>query len=306
MRIIPESKKLLNAFDAYLLLEAGSTDNSRDAYGRDARRLMDWLGSTPLTEVGVDELHRFMVEMVDYGLSPRSQRRLVSGIRAFFRFLTIEGYLEHNPALLLEPPQIGQHLPEVLSVEEIDSMIAAINPKANEATRDYALMEILYGCGLRVSEFINLEINKVNLDEGYLIIKGKGNKERIVPMGEVTVDAMRAWFKDRSGWDINPGEENYVFTAPRTGRRLTRVRVFYIIKRLAIKAGINREVSPHTLRHSFASHLLEGGANLRAIQQMLGHENLATTQIYIHIDRTRLREEIIRFHPRNNKSDNYG
>lgn len=302
MRVIPESKKLLRAFDAYLMLEAGSADNSRDAYGRDARRLLEYLDGKPLTEVGVDELHQFMVEMIDCGLSPRSLRRLISGIRAFFRFLTIEGYLEQNPSLLVEPPQIGLHLPEVLSVDEIDAMIAAIDPKANEAVRDRALMETLYGCGLRVSELINLEINKLQLDAGYLIVRGKGNKERIVPMGEVTVDAMRDWLEERADGKILPGEENYVFTAPRTGRRITRVRVFLIVKRLARAAGISREVSPHTLRHSFASHLLEGGANLRAIQQMLGHENLATTQIYIHIDRSRLREEILLYHPRNQKT----
>lgn len=302
MRIIPETKKLLSAFNAHLLLEAGSADNSRDAYLRDARRLLDFLNGKPLTEVTVSDLHDFMVEMVNLGLSPRSLRRLVSGVRALFRFLTAEAYLEQNPALLITPPQIGLHLPEVLSVEEIGAMISAIDPESNEAIRDAALMETLYGCGLRVSELINLEISKLHLDDGYLMVRGKGNKERLVPMGEVTIDAMRCWLNDRARSKIEPGEENYVFTAPRTGRRITRVRVFLIIKRLAQLANIGREVSPHTLRHSFASHLLEGGANLRAIQQMLGHENLATTQIYLHIDRSRLREEILLYHPRNQKS----
>lgn len=303
MRIIPTAKKLLTAFDAYMRLEVGSADNSREAYLRDARCLLDYLGDKSLAEVSVSDLHEFMVEMVNLGFSPRSQRRMISGIRALFRFLTAEGYLTQNPALLLNPPQIGLHLPEVLSVEEIDAMIAAIDPNANESIRDNALMETLYGCGLRVSELINLEVSKLHLNDGYLMVRGKGNKERLVPMGEVTIDALRQWLDQRAGGKIHPGEENYVFTAPRTGRRITRVRVFLIIKRLAEAAGIARDVSPHTLRHSFASHLLEGGANLRAIQQMLGHENLSTTQIYLHVDRSRLREEILRYHPRNQSSN---
>lgn len=209
--------------------------------------------------------------------------------------------MESNPALLIEPPQIGLHLPEVLSVEEIDAMIASIDPESREAVRDRALIETLYGCGLRVSELITLQVGKLNLDKGYLTVVGKGSKERLVPLGEVTADALQEWLDERAEGKICPGEENYVFLSPRTGRRITRMRVFDIVKRLAAGAGIRREVSPHTLRHSFASHLLEGGANLRAIQQMLGHESISTTQIYIHIDRTRLREEIMLYHPRNRR-----
>lgn len=302
MRSIPSHQKLLVAFNAYLLLEAGSAENSREAYLRDANRFLQFINDKPLEQVNVNDLHQFMVAMIDLGLAPRSLRRVISGIRAFFRFLTMENFIESNPAMLIEPPQIGQHLPEVLSVHEIDSMIEAINPQSLEATRDIALIETLYGCGLRVSELINLEINKLHLSEAYIIIRGKGNKERIVPMGQVTIDALSNWLEMRANGKIQPGEENFVFLAPRTGRRITRVRVFDIIKRLAALAGIKREVSPHTLRHSFASHLLEGGANLRAIQQMLGHESISTTQIYIHIDRSRLREEILLHHPRNIKS----
>lgn len=303
MREIPSAKKLLQGFGAYLLLEAGSSENSREAYMRDARRLLDFLDGENLTvdRVTVDTLHTFMVSMLELYLSPRSLRRIVSGIRAFFKYLVIEGYIESNPAQLIEPPQIGLHLPQVLSVEEIDAMIAAINPDSREALRDRALMETLYGCGLRVSEVINLEVSRLNLGQGYLTVVGKGSKERLVPMGEVTADALRDWLEQRAEGKIRPGEENYVFLAPRTGGRITRMRVFDIVKRLAAEAGIRRDISPHTLRHSFASHLLEGGANLRAIQQMLGHESIATTQIYIHIDRTRLREEILLYHPRNRK-----
>lgn len=298
------SGKLLRRFAAHLQLELGCTPNSLEAYMRDARRLIDYLNDKGINpaETTVDHLHEFMSEMLELGLSPRSLRRMVSGIRAFFNFMVQEGAMPHNPALLLPPPQIGLHLPEVLSLEEIDAMIAAIDPAAREARRDRALMETLYGCGLRVSELITLRMSKLHLDEGYLAVVGKGNKERLVPMGGVTVDALTEWLDDREKGKIAPGEEDFVFLAPRTGRRITRMRVFDIVKRLASLAGIRREVSPHTLRHSFASHLLEGGANLRAIQQMLGHESIATTQIYIHIDRTRLREEILRYHPRNQSS----
>lgn len=301
MRTLPDNAKLLKNFSAYLLLEAGSADNSREAYLRDASRLLDFLADRPLTETTVDTLHEFMVAMLEMGLAPRSLRRIISGIRAFFKYLTLEGFIESNPALLIEPPQIGLHLPEVLTVDEIDAMIAAIDPKSREAVRDHALIETLYGCGLRVSELINLEMNKLHLAEGYLVVTGKGNKERMVPLGEVTADAIADWLAERAEGKIKPGEGNYVFLAPRTGGRITRMRVFDIIKRLASAAGIVREVSPHTLRHSFASHLLEGGANLRAIQQMLGHESIATTQIYIHLTPSRLREEILIHHPRNQK-----
>ncbi|MDE6818621.1 MAG: tyrosine-type recombinase/integrase, partial [Muribaculaceae bacterium] len=189
--------------------------------------------------------------------------------------------------------------PSVLSVDEIDAMIAAIDSASPQALRDRALIETLYGCGLRVSEAINLEIGRLNLAEGYLSVVGKGSKERLVPLGQVTADALSDWLTQRADGKIADGEENYVFLAPRTGRRITRMRVFDIVKRLASQAGIATEVSPHTLRHSFASHLLEGGANLRAIQQMLGHESISTTQIYIHLDRSQLRREILLHHPRN-------
>lgn len=305
MRKLPsDTQKLLDAYDAYLMLEHGAADNSRDAYLRDASRLLDYLNGIGITAdaATVDTLQGFMAALFDLGLSPRSMRRIVSGVRSFFRYLVLEGYIESNPAQVIEPPHIGQHLPQVLTVEEIDAMVAAINPESREATRDHALIETLYGCGLRVSELIALQIDKVNFAQGYVTVRGKGNKERIVPMGQITADALTRWLEERESTQalkLKPGEENYVFTSPRTGSRITRVRVFKIVKQLAEAAGIQKEISPHTLRHSFASHLLEGGANLRAIQQMLGHESITTTEIYIHIDRSRLREEILRYHPRN-------
>jgi integrase/recombinase XerD len=305
MRTLPtDTQKLLDAYDAYLMLEHGAADNSRAAYLRDTARLLDYLDGIGVTAdaATVDTLQNFMAALFDLGLSPRSMRRIVSGVRSFYRYLVLEGYVESSPAQVIEPPQIGQHLPQVLTVEEIDAMVAAIDPAARESKRDHALIETLYGCGLRVSELIALQVDKVNFKQGYVIVRGKGNKERLVPMGEVTADALALWLDERENdptVKVKPGEENYVFTSPRTGSRITRVRVFKIVKQLADAAGITKDISPHTLRHSFASHLLEGGANLRAIQQMLGHESITTTEIYIHIDRSRLREEILRYHPRN-------
>jgi integrase/recombinase XerD len=292
---------LLEEFGAALLLEQGLAANTREAYLRDASRLLELLHEvqTSAADVTLEQLRGFMAQLMDMGLQPRSLRRVLSGWRAFYRFLLQEGRVSDDPTLRLEPPQIGRHLPQVLTVEEIDRMIDCIDPTARECVRDHALMETLYGCGLRVSELTNLRMSDLYLDDGYLIVEGKGGKQRAVPMSEPTADALRLWLAQRADGKIKPGEENYVFLAPRTGARITRVRVFYIIKQLASAAGIRKVISPHTLRHSFASHLLEGGANLRAIQQMLGHESISTTEIYLHIDNTRLREEILRFHPRN-------
>ena len=301
MRELADSGRVLQEFGASLLLVRGLADNSREAYLRDAARLVDFFaeeGLRPDTAT-TEDLRRFMAQLFDCGLQPRSMRRVLSGVRAFYRFLRTEGFVETDPSRRLEPPQIGKHLPQVLTIDEIDRMIACIDSAARESVRDHALMETLYGCGLRVSELINLRLSDLYLDEGYLMVVGKGQKQRGVPMSEVTVDALRLWLADREAGKIRPGEENYVFLAPRTGARITRVRVFYIIRHLAELAGIKKVISPHTLRHSFASHLLEGGANLRAIQQMLGHESIATTEIYLHIDNTRLRSEILQFHPRN-------
>lgn len=294
---------LLRKFEAYLLLERGAPENSRAAYLADAARLCDFAESIDSEpgQLDVARLQEFMAQLHDMGLSARSLARVLSGIRSLFRFMVTERLAESNPALLLEPPHQGLHLPEVLTVDEIDSMIAAIEPDAREAVRDRALIETLYGCGLRVSELIGLRVSMTNTADGYLRVTGKGNKERIVPMGQITADALNLWIDQRSQGKIQPGQEDFMFLAPRTGSQITRMRVFKIIKTLAQRAGITREVSPHTLRHSFASHLLEGGANLRAIQQMLGHESLTTTEIYIHLDNSRLREEVLTHHPRNKK-----
>ena len=292
---------VLKHYSAYLLLERGLSENTRQSYLNDVDHLLRYLrdNNLGLKDVTLDTLHNFIAELHDLGISPRSQARIISGIKSFFRFLKLENHIDSNPTLLLESPRIGRKLPEILSIEEIDEMISCIDLSTNEGQRNRAIIETLYGCGLRVSELVNLEISKIFLDEEYIVITGKGNKERIVPISPVAIHEIELYLNDRQLLDIKPGEENILFLN-RRGRRLTRVMIFYIIKNLAQLAGIRKEISPHTLRHSFATHLLEGGANLRAIQQMLGHESISTTEVYIHIDRTRLRDEILTYHPRNN------
>ena len=300
MREITDLDKIKNEYRAHLILERGLSNNSIGAYENDVNKLIGYLADeqVKIKEVTLDTLQNFICVLHDMEISPRSQARIISGIKSFFRFLKLEDYIDENPSLLLEAPQIGRHLPEVLSVEEIDSMIDCIDMSKAEGQRNRAIIETLYGCGLRVSELINLEINKLFLDEGYIVVTGKGNKERMVPISEVAIHEINSYFDQRRHMNIVPGEENFLFLNYK-GTHISRITIFKIVKQLADLAGIKREISPHTLRHSFATHLLEGGANLRAIQQMLGHESIATTEIYIHIDRTRLREEILLHHPRN-------
>ncbi len=300
MRSIDDIDRIVASYEAYLLLERGLADNSREAYRRDIDKLLAYLADsgTRLRDVTPDTLHAFLADIYDLGIATASQARIISGIKSWFRFLTMEGYIEENPALLIDSPRMGRHLPDTLSVAEIDAMIECIDMGSDEGQRNRAIMETLYGCGLRVSELVNLDLAHTFLDEHYVVVTGKGSKERMVPMSDIAVEEIRAYLPMRSRLDIKPGEEGILFLN-RRGHRLTRQMVFYIIKRLCDLAGIRKTISPHTLRHSFASHLLEGGANLRAIQQMLGHESIATTEIYLHIDRSRLRDEILAHHPRN-------
>lgn len=301
MRRIDDISKIFDGYRAYMMLECGLSVNTISGYEDDVNKLISFLCDEQimLRDVTLETLQSFVCQLHDLGISPRSQARIISGIKSFFKYLRLEDYIGNNPTYLLESPQIGRHLPEILSIEEIDEMIACIDLTKPDGQRNRAIIETLYGCGLRVSELINLEINKLFFDEGYIVIKGKGSKERMVPISEVAVDEIKRYMTEyRCLLDIKPGEENILFLSYQ-GRRLSRIMIFYIIKKLASLSGIKREISPHTLRHSFATHLLEGGANLRAIQQMLGHETITTTEIYIHIDRTRLREEILLYHPRN-------
>lgn len=300
MRSIDSIPAVIDAYEAYLILERGLSDNTREAYVRDVGKLVRYLETETVTlrEVTTDTLRAFAADLFDLGISPRTQARIVSGIKSFFRFMKLEGYLDSNPSLLLESPALRRHLPEVLRLDEIDAMIGAIDMEKAEGQRNRAIMETLYGCGLRVSELINLEISKLYFDEQFIMVHGKGDKERIVPISPQAIREIKYYLPDRALLPVNRGEENILFLN-RRGHRLTRVMIFYIIKQLAEAAGIRKEVSPHTLRHSFATHLLEGGANLRAIQQMLGHEDISTTEIYLHIDRSMLRAEILAHHPRN-------
>lgn len=300
MRSIDSIPAVIDAYEAYLILERGLSDNTREAYVRDVGKLVRYLETEKVTlrEVTTDTLRAFAADLFDLGISPRTQARIVSGIKSFFRFMKLEGYLDSNPSLLLESPALRRHLPEVLRVDEIDAMIGAIDMEKSEGQRNRAIMETLYGCGLRVSELINLEISKLYFDEQFIMVHGKGDKERIVPISPQAIREIKDYLPDRALLPVKRGEENILFLN-RRGHRLTRVMIFYIIKQLAEAAGIRKEVSPHTLRHSFATHLLEGGANLRAIQQMLGHEDISTTEIYLHIDRSMLRAEILAHHPRN-------
>ena len=304
MRSIFDIDRLLDEYTTYILLEKGLSDNTREGYRRDVARMLSWLAgeAKPLRDVTLDTLRLYLGDLHDVGIAVRSQARIVASLRSFFGFLSMEDYLPANPAELLETPRLGLHLPEVLTLEEIDSMIASIDYSKEECQRDRAMMEVLYGCGLRVSELIGLEISRTYLDDGFLIVRGKGNKERMVPMSETSIEEIKGWLADRERMKVKPGDENILFLN-RRGGRLTRQRAFQIVKGLAEAAGVRKTISPHTLRHSFATHLLEGGANLRAIQQMLGHESIATTQIYIHLDASTLRSDILAYHPRNSKGN---
>ena len=285
------------------MLERGLSENTREAYLNDINKFLDWLAGngTMLRHVELATLQQFMADLHDMGISPRSQARIVSGLRSFFRFMRMEGYIETDPTELLEAPLIGLHLPEVLTVEEIDAMIASIDPDSEEAVRNRAIIEVLYGCGLRVSELCNLEIGRLFLTEGYIMVRGKGSKERLVPLAETTARTIADYLEVRATIPALAGEEHFLFVSARRRQRMSRSMVFRIVRQLAEAAGVRRIISPHTLRHSFATHLLEGGANLRAIQQMLGHESIAATEIYLHLDRSHLSEEILAHHPRNMK-----
>lgn len=287
----------------YLKLQRNHTANTLDAYARDLDKLLVYLkgeGKSPL-EVKLDDLRHFSASLHDIGIGARSQCRILSGVRAFYRFLLLDGWIEDDPTELLESPQIGEHLPEVLSEQEIDAMEAAIDMSKWEGHRNRAIIEVLFSCGLRVSELVGLRLSDLFLADGYLRVEGKGRKERLVPISGKAVHELDLWFAVRSQMtNIQSGHEDYVFLN-RRGARLTRTMILIMIKRTATEAGIQKTISPHTLRHSFATVLLEGGADLRAIQVMLGHESIATTEIYTHIDTRTLREEILNHHPRNIK-----
>lgn len=293
---------IIRKYQQYLKLEKSLSKNTLDAYMTDLDKLLNFLQSEniEISDVCLDDLERFSAGLHDIGIHPRSQARIISGIKSFFHFLIMADYLEADPSELLEGPKIGLKLPEVLTVEEIDSIIAAIDLSKNEGQRNRAILETLYSCGLRVSELTNLKLSDLYFDEGFIKVEGKGSKQRLVPISPRAIKEIKLYFTDRNRGKIKKEYEDYVFLA-RWGKNISRIMVFHLIKELAQTAGITKNISPHTFRHSFATHLLEGGANLRAIQCMLGHESIATTEIYTHIDRNMLRSEIIEHHPLNIK-----
>ena len=291
---------ILSKYKVYLRLEKSLSDNTVSAYLADISKLFQFLEDEQIHpfDVTLDNLETFSASLRDLGIQPRSQARILSGIRSFYHFLILEDYLQADPSELLESPQIGFHLPEILSLEEIDLLIESIDLSTNEGQRNRTILETLYSCGLRVSELCNLKLSDLYLEEGFIKVEGKGSKQRLIPISPRAIRELHLYFIDRNQISIKKGYEDYVFISKR-GKNISRIMVFHIIKTLAEAIGLKKTISPHTFRHSFATHLLEGGANLRAIQCMLGHESIGTTEIYTHIDKNRLRSEIIEHHPRN-------
>ena len=293
-------EKSIIEFKSYLKIERSLSDNTIDSYLRDVRKLSGFCREKNLNELQITkaQVKEFIVDINKEGISARSQSRIISGIKAFYKYLILEDYLKVNPTELIESPKIGMKLPDTLSVLEIDSLISAIDLSHPQGERNRAILEVLYSCGLRVSELTNLKLSNIRFKEGYVKVVGKGNKERFAPIGGVAIKFLKIYLKEiRTHQDIKKGSEDIVFLN-RRGKQLTRVMIFTIIKDLATKIGMKKKISPHTFRHSFATHLIEGGADLRAIQEMLGHESITTTEIYTHLDREYLREAIIQFHPR--------
>lgn len=295
------TQRWLKKYVAFLKLEKSLSVNSVSAYLSDLQKLMDFVGdSKDILLLNSKDLEEFLCQLRDLGINARSQARILSGIKSFYKFLLIEDYLQIDPTELIDSPSLGKHLPEVLSVHEIDSILAGIDLSVKEGQRNKAMLETLYSCGLRVSELVQLKLSNCYFKEEYIMVEGKGSKQRLVPISTKAIHEIQLWLLDRSQLAAQKGSEDFVFLN-RRGAGLTRSMVFRIIKEQAALAGIQKNISPHTLRHSFATHLLEGGANLRVIQQMLGHESIQTTEIYTHMDKTYLREQILAFHPRNQK-----
>ena len=294
---------MFRSYLRYLKLQRNFTSNTVDAYERDLQKLLTYLEGEGIDAVNVEleDLQHFAASLHDIGVTARSQCRILSGIRSFYKFLVTDGYIQDDPTELLESPQLGDHLPEVLSVEEIDMIESAIDLSKWEGHRNKAIIEVLFSCGLRVSELTNLKLSNLYLDEEYVRVEGKGRKERLVPISQKAIKELGYWFDDRRLMNIKKGEEDYVFLN-RRGAHLTRTMILIMVKKYAEEAGIKKTISPHTFRHSFATALLEGGADLRVIQAMLGHESIGTTEIYTHIDTHTLREAILEHHPRNMKN----
>lgn len=284
----------------YLKLDRNYSVNTQEAYSHDLTYFMRFLFERDMSPIDVklDDLEQFAASLHEYAIGARSQSRILFGVRSFYRFLTLDGYLEVDPTELLESPILPKHLPTYLSTEEVDRLEDSIDLESNEGQRNRAIIEVLFSCGLRVSELVNLKLSGLNLNEHFMRVTGKGDKERLVPMSDRAITELQRWFIDRDRLKVKPGEEDYVFLN-RRGHHLTRVMILIMVKRQAKLAGIKKTISPHTLRHSFATALLRGGADLRVIQVLLGHANIGTTEIYTHLDDESLRKEILEHHPRN-------
>lgn len=294
------SENNLINYQSFLKFERNLTDNSVDAYISDVKKLQDFAESKglELDKLSQMDVEEFLCGLRDVGISPTSQKRILAGIRSYFKFLRLDGQLEQDPTELIEAPKLGEHLPMVLTIQEVDAMIAATDPSTCDGQRNRAILETLYSCGLRVSELTDLKISNIFETEHYIMVYGKGRKQRIVPISDSALREIKNYFHFRYELEVKPGYQDHVFLN-RFGSALSRMMVFNIVKRYAQEAGVQKEISPHTMRHTFATHLLEGGANLRAIQMMLGHEQISTTEIYTKVDRQMLREEILTYHPRN-------
>lgn len=294
------AKSPLTRYNIHLKLEKSLQHNTIEAYMSDVEKFADFIdGEENLPSATLEQMREFLATIADLGISPRSQARILSSLRSFYSFLLLDDYIENNPTELLKSPKTAIYLPDVLTLQEIDDIINAIDLAKKEGQRNRAMIEVLYSCGLRVSELCEMKLSDLYIEEQFVRITGKGDKQRLVPISTRAIAELEAYFTDRNRINIKPGYEDYIFISERLKKKLSRIMVFHFIKELVKEAGIKKNVSPHTFRHSFATHLLEGGANLRVIQAMLGHESISTTEIYTHIDRTKLREEVIKHHPRN-------
>jgi len=290
----------IKGFKSYLQIERSLSINSVQAYIRDVKKFANYAIPLKLNELKInrEDISEFLNTLQNENISARSQARIISGIKAFYKYLIIEDYIKHNPTELIESPKIGLKLPDTLSLIEIDKLIAAIDLSNKQGERNRAIIETLYSCGLRVSELTNLKLSNIYFNEGYIKVIGKGDKERLAPIGGKALKYLQIYINEvRNHQTIKKGQEDFIFLNNR-GAGLTRVMIFVIIQKLAEKIGLKKKISPHTFRHSFATHLIEGGADLRAVQEMLGHESITTTEIYTHLDKDYLRSNIIQFHPR--------
>lgn len=293
---------IVKSYTRYLKLERNYSPNTLAAYQNDLSWLLSFCEQQEMNplDMQLEDLQHFAVQLHEHQIGPTSQARILSGIRSFYKYLLLSGEIEQDPTELLESPHLGERLPEVLSTDEIDQIQKSIDLSKPEGQRNKTIIEVLFSCGLRVSELVNLKLSNLYLEEGFVRVMGKGSKERLVPISSKAIRELKYWFVDRNLMKIQQGEEDYVFLN-RRGKHLTRTMILIMLKRQAVAAGITKTISPHTLRHSFATELLKGGADLRAIQAMLGHESMGTTELYMHIDTTTLREEILQHHPRNMK-----